>query len=65
MKDDTKRLLNQKEAAALIGVHYGTLRRAEIAGDGPPVIRRGRYVRYEAQAVLDWFKGEETEKGES
>lgn len=62
-ENEPKQLLNQQEAAALIGVHYRTIRRAELAGDGPPVIRRGRIVRYEKDALLAWFKG--GQKGDS
>jgi len=48
------RILNQKEAAKLLGVSTRTLERLRIAGTGPQFTRLGRLVRYRECDLADY-----------
>ena len=51
------RLLNRREAAALIGTSEKTLKRWEAVGKGPPVLRFGkRMARYTVLGLREWLK---------
>jgi excisionase family DNA binding protein len=47
-------LLNQNEAARILGVSVRTLERHRIAGSGPRFCRLGRLVRYRECDLDDW-----------
>jgi predicted DNA-binding transcriptional regulator AlpA len=47
-------LLNQNEAAEILGVSVRTLERHRITGTGPQFCRLGRLVRYRECDLDDW-----------
>ena len=47
-------LLNQKQAAKLLGLSVRTLERHRVAGTGPRFTRLGRLVRYRQVDLADW-----------
>ena len=49
-------LLNQRQAAALLGLSVRTLERHRVAGTGPRFTRLGRLVRYRPQDLADWVE---------
>lgn len=48
------RVLNQKEAATLLGVSTRTLERMRVTGAGPQFTRLNRLVRYRQQDLVDF-----------
>jgi predicted DNA-binding transcriptional regulator AlpA len=48
-------LLKSKELAILLGFQESTLRQWRTEGIGPPYLRLGRRVRYNADAVNAWL----------
>jgi predicted DNA-binding transcriptional regulator AlpA len=48
------RLLDQREAARILGVSVRTLERHRISGTGPQFCRIGRLVRYRERDLDDW-----------
>jgi predicted DNA-binding transcriptional regulator AlpA len=48
------RVLNQKEAAKLLGVSARTLERHRVTGTGPRFTRLGRLVRYRQCDLADY-----------
>jgi predicted DNA-binding transcriptional regulator AlpA len=48
------RVLNQKEAAKLLGVSTRTLERHRVTGTGPRFTRLGRLVRYRQCDLADY-----------
>lgn len=50
------KLLTRRELAELLGLAPKTLANWLVAGDGPPVVRLGRAVRYEPAAVRAWLE---------
>ncbi len=54
-----KRLINDREAAAILGVQPNTLKNARHTGrlagvEAPPYLKMGRTVRYDTGALLTW-----------
>ncbi len=47
-------LLDQKQAAELLGVSVRTLERHRVAGTGPRFTRLGRLVKYRECDLLEW-----------
>jgi predicted DNA-binding transcriptional regulator AlpA len=47
-------LLNQKQAAHVLGLSVRTLERHRVAGTGPRFTRLGRLVRYREVDLADW-----------
>ena len=47
-------LLNQKQAAGILGISVRTLERHRVAGTGPRFSRLGRLVRYRERDLDDW-----------
>jgi hypothetical protein len=47
-------LLNQKQAARVLGISVRTLERHRIAGTGPRFTRLGRLVRYRQVDLAGW-----------
>ena len=47
-------LLNQQQAAQLLGLSVRTLERHRVAGTGPRFTRLGRLVRYRRCDLVDW-----------
>jgi len=47
-------LLNQKQAATLLGLSPRTLERHRVAGTGPRFTRLGRLVRYQECDLADY-----------
>jgi excisionase family DNA binding protein len=50
-------LLNQKQAARVLGVSVRTLERHRVAGTGPRWARLGRLVRYRQSDLSAWVEG--------
>jgi excisionase family DNA binding protein len=48
-----EKLLGQKEAAELLGIHPEMLRRIAVRGEIPP-LKVGRYWKYRASALEGW-----------
>lgn len=49
-----ERVLNQKEAANLLGVSTRTLERHRVSGTGPRFTKLGRLVRYRQQDLVEF-----------
>jgi excisionase family DNA binding protein len=49
-------LLNQKQAARVLGVSVRTLERHRVAGTGPRWARLGRLVRYRQSDLTAWVE---------
>lgn len=47
-------LLNQKQAARVLGISVRTLERHRVAGTGPRWARLGRLVRYQQSDLTAW-----------
>jgi predicted DNA-binding transcriptional regulator AlpA len=50
------RLLDQHEAATVLGVSVRTLERYRVTGTGPRFCRLGRLVRYRECDLEDWVR---------
>lgn len=50
------KLLNQKQAAAILGLSERTLERHRLAGTGPRYARLGRLVRYRECDLIEWVQ---------
>jgi predicted DNA-binding transcriptional regulator AlpA len=50
------RLLDQHEAAEILGVSVRTLERHRIAGTGPQYCRLGRLVKYRMGDLEEWVR---------
>lgn len=50
------RLYKESEVSAMTGIPRGTLRWWRSAGTGPPVVRIGSRVYYEAAVVEEWIR---------
>jgi predicted DNA-binding transcriptional regulator AlpA len=48
-------LLTESEIARLTGRGVATLQKDRIRGEGPPFVKIGRLVRYQASAVQAWL----------
>ncbi len=48
------RLLTTREAAGMMGVAVGTLANMRARGEGPPFIKKGRYIRYWEPDIQAW-----------
>ena len=53
-----------KEAATYVGLHYSTLAKKRMTGDGPKFLKLGRKVVYE-QVTLDQWMSEKTHSSTS
>ena len=53
------RLIDEKELAEKLGVHVGTIRHWRYTGQGPPVRKVGRGVRYALSEVEAWLDDEQ------
>lgn len=54
---EADKLLNTREAAALIGFKPNTLERMRLYGTGPRFVRLGaRAIKYKAGEVLAWIE---------
>jgi predicted DNA-binding transcriptional regulator AlpA len=49
-------LLNQKQAARVLGISVRTLERHRVAGTGPRWARLGRLVRYRQCDLTEWVE---------
>jgi predicted DNA-binding transcriptional regulator AlpA len=49
-------LLNQRQAAHLLGISVRTLERHRVTGTGPRWARLGRLVRYRQLDLLEWVE---------
>jgi predicted DNA-binding transcriptional regulator AlpA len=49
-------LLNQKQAAKILGLSVRTLERHRVAGTGPRWARLGRMVRYRQCDLTEWVE---------
>jgi excisionase family DNA binding protein len=50
-----QRLLPPEEVAEFLGVEVATLYRWRYAGEGPPALRVGKYLRYDPAALKQWL----------
>lgn len=50
-----RRRLNEREAAAELGISFRTLQQWRVRGIGPAFLKLGRSVRYDADALEDWL----------
>jgi hypothetical protein len=48
------RYIKSKETAKILGLKVGTLANMRTRGEGPPYIKKGRYLRYWEPDVLAW-----------
>lgn len=55
-------LLDETEAAGLLGVSRTTLARMRRAGTGPSFLRLGRKVRYRSEDVVAWVTNQVREQ---
>ena len=55
LNDD--RLLSRPEVQSHFGLTQRFLEVAAVRGDGPPMIRIGRSVRYRVSDLRDWIEG--------
>jgi predicted DNA-binding transcriptional regulator AlpA len=62
MSIDTDRLWTAEETARFLGIPKSTLYQWHYLGIGPKPGRVGRYLRYEADDVIRWFR-EQKEAG--
>ncbi|MEM7529125.1 MAG: AlpA family transcriptional regulator [Pseudomonadota bacterium] len=60
-KDD--RLLNRKEVEEVFGISKRFLELAALRGDGPPIVRIGRSVRYWPADVRAWIDSRREDPG--
>lgn len=51
---DLETLLNQRQAAAKLGLSVRTMERHRVAGTGPRYIRMGRLVRFRPSDLAAW-----------
>ncbi len=61
------RLVDENEAADLLGLSKRTLQAWRVRGGGPPFLKLGRLVRYDAAMLWDWAAAhvaENTSRGE-
>jgi predicted DNA-binding transcriptional regulator AlpA len=49
-------LLNQKQAAHVLGLSVRTLERHRVAGTGPRWVRLGRLVKYRQTDLTAWIE---------
>ena len=47
-------LIDQKQAAQILGLSVRTLERHRIAGTGPRFARLGRLIRYRQNDLIEW-----------
>lgn len=47
--------MNAKEAANYVGLHYSTLAKMRMEGDGPAYLKLGRKVVYEKLTLDKWM----------
>lgn len=53
--DDGERLLDEHEAARLLGISHRTFQRWRVVGEGPPYLKvGGRLVRYQRATLMEW-----------
>lgn len=57
--------LNQREAAAYIGLSERHLRHLEACGEGPPSARFGRSKRYDVTDLDAWMAARKGQDGQS
>jgi predicted DNA-binding transcriptional regulator AlpA len=50
------RLLRRSEVEDLFGISVRFLELAAMRGDGPPIVRLGRSVRYRVCDIHDWIE---------
>ncbi|MCB1773858.1 MAG: helix-turn-helix domain-containing protein [Gammaproteobacteria bacterium] len=51
--------LTETQAAEFLNLSKKTLQAWRQSGEGPPYLKLGRAVRYEADAIRDWVKERE------
>lgn len=60
MNDNTlspERLLSRTEVEKIFGISRRFLEIAAVKGNGPPMVRLGRSVRYRYDDLSDWIDG--------
>ena len=57
------RLLSRREVEAEFGISTRYLEVAGSRGDGPPIIRIGRMIRYRVADVRSWIEAHRVESG--
>lgn len=56
-----RRLLRPSEAAEILSVSVRTLYAWRIAGEGPPVVKVGKYLRYDEAELERWIDAQASE----
>lgn len=51
-----RQLLNNDEAAEMLGISYRTLPVWRVQGRGPKFVKIGKLVRYERSVLQDWIE---------
>jgi hypothetical protein len=55
MHNDTRQLVDEKEAAAILRVSARWLQERRLCGTGPPYVRLSKkLIRYDPRALLRW-----------
>lgn len=57
MTNDSDRLMNQSEAAVILGVSARTLEKWRVKGGGPLFVKVGSSVRYRVCDLQSWIAG--------
>lgn len=52
-------LLTPKQAAAFLNLSASWLAKARLNGGGPPYIKMGGAVRYDATVLREWMRGKQ------
>lgn len=50
------RYVDEHEASAITGFAVGSLRNWRSRGEGPPIIRKGRSIRYRVDTLIEWME---------
>lgn len=56
MSSNHDRLLSRREVERRFGITKRYLEVAAVRGDGPPMIKMGRSVRYRVADIVDWIE---------
>lgn len=48
--------VGEQAAAEITGFSLGTLRNWRSRGEGPPIIRKGRSIRYRVDTLIAWME---------
>lgn len=55
-EEENRRLLSREDVENIYGVRKRFLEIAAVKGDGPPMVKIGRLVRYRAKDIDEWIE---------